>query len=446
MLTPRFCPFMFHLKIQSKDNDMSVFKRGPHWWFRFMYKGERHYHPCGRNITTRAAAKRIEKMAREAETAGEFGPARKPPKLCDFAAQFLEFVDEATENKKLQPHTNRWYRNGVRLLKPTRLWKMPINRITSEDVDRTAFRDQHGHKPLGPSSCNNAIRTLHRILSMAERRGLLGKVQRFHLYEENQREQIIDEWLESLLLKHARYPLFDAIILGIDGAMRAAEICTMRWENVHLDMRPPRIFIAKSKSKKGRRWVGITSRMQEVLEARKGNGSEWVFPSRGGKSSQTASCGHTLPSSLDRMWRKMKARVIEEIQTNNLPPWPEGLVFHSCRHTGATRYSNAVGNPFKVADFVGHADTRTTRRYVHHDDDTAAAMERYKEGRLPLAVGDTAPTQPDNVLEDLRKMRDEELIKLAELASDGAAAQTILRRFHSLDAVISGRTKSLPDG
>lgn len=41
-------------------------------------------------------------------------------------------------------------------------------------------------------------------------------------------------------------------------------------------------------------------------------------------------------------------------------------LFHVCRHTAASRLSNNAGaNEFEIADILGHADTRTTRRYVH---------------------------------------------------------------------------------
>jgi integrase len=78
------------------------------------------------------------------------------------------------------------------------------------------------------------------------------------------------------------------------------------------------------------------------------------------------------------MWRMMKARVVAEIEKRKLAPWPDGLVFYSSRHTGATRYNEATGNAIKTADFVGHADTRTTRRYVHHDENSGEIMDRHR--------------------------------------------------------------------
>ena len=44
----------------------------------------------------------------------------------------------------------------------------------------------------------------------------------------------------------------------------------------------------------------------------------------------------------------------------------KNFLFHVCRHTAASRLANDVQlNEFAIADILGHADTRTTRRYVH---------------------------------------------------------------------------------
>jgi len=55
-------------------------------------------------------------------------------------------------------------------------------------------------------------------------------------------------------------------------------------------------------------------------------------------------------------WNKAKRDVFQ-----NDP----NFVFHITRHTAATRLANDVSmSEFNVADIMGHADTRTTRRYV----------------------------------------------------------------------------------
>lgn len=349
---------------------MSVLKRGKYFHYRFMLDG-RLYRGSTKE-TNPGRARQFEATLITKLREGTLTPAMvlgDVPLLSSLAPKFLTYVREAHAAGKYTDNGRKHYERGVKMLKNTPAWGMRLDRIRSEDMEVVKFK--------GPASANNAIRVLRRMLSFAEARGLIFKVPRFNLREENVREAIMTPELETLILKHATNPeLHDATIFGIDGAMRPAEICAMRWEDVSWPEN--RVFIPKSKTKKGRRNVGLTSRMNSVLSSRRMNGSEWIFPSTGGKSGRKSKCGHLLPSSLDKMFRLVKARVIAEIEERNLEPWPAGLVFYSSRHTGATRYNDAVGNDIKTADFVGHADTRTTRRYIHHDENSGEIMDRHR--------------------------------------------------------------------
>lgn len=353
---------------------MSVERRGKFWHYRFQLDG-RLYRGSTKQ-TTKGKATQVEAALITKLREGSITPAMlqgEVPLLCDLAPRFLAFVRDAHAAGRYTDNGLRHYQRGVKMLKAIPVWNMRVDRIRSEDMEVVQFK--------GPASGNNCIRVLRRILSYAESRGLLFKVPRFKLREENVRTAIMTPALEALILKHATNPeLHDAIIFGLDGAMRPAEICSMRWEDVIWT--ESQVNIPKSKTAKGRRKVGMTSRMKSVLSSRTQN-SPWVFSSLGGKSGRASSCGHLLPSSLDKMFRLMKARVIEEIERRNLEPWPEGLVFYSSRHTGATRYNEATGNAIKTADFVGHADTRTTRRYVHHDENSGVIMDRARLKLVP---------------------------------------------------------------
>ena len=62
-----------------------------------------------------------------------------------------------------------------------------------------------------------------------------------------------------------------------------------------------------------------------------------------------------------------------------------GLVFHSLRHTFATRYLAAGGNVYDLKTILGHADILTTMKYLHDSD------ERIRYSMRALSYGD-APT------------------------------------------------------
>lgn len=69
----------------------------------------------------------------------------------------------------------------------------------------------------------------------------------------------------------------------LDTGMRPAEVFRMRWE--HLEWERELIFIPRSKSRKSKRFVGLTARVRAALLAHKtGMNEGWVFPSARAKS------------------------------------------------------------------------------------------------------------------------------------------------------------------
>ncbi len=54
------------------------------------------------------------------------------------------------------------------------------------------------------------------------------------------------------------------------------------------------------------------------------------------------------------------------------------FVLYEFRHTFATRFGEAVGDPIALAAILGHADLKTVMRYCHtRESHTAKAMEKY---------------------------------------------------------------------
>src|SRR5579864_6016751 len=81
---------------------------------------------------------------------------RKTPTLLEFSSQFIEWIGGA----RLERDTQRYYRNGWKLLQTTALINQKLDRITPEAVEVLRF---HG----SPANANNALRTLRRMLNKA---------------------------------------------------------------------------------------------------------------------------------------------------------------------------------------------------------------------------------------------------------------------------------------
>ena len=69
------------------------------------------------------------------------------------------------------------------------------------------------------------------------------------------------------------------------------------------------------------------------------------------------------------------------------------FVLYEFRHTFATRFGEAVGDPIALATILGHSNLKTVMKYCHpHESHTAKAMEKY--------IGSFAkPVEPPPIVE-----------------------------------------------
>src|SRR5262249_43787537 len=69
------------------------------------------------------------------------------------------------------------------------------------------------------------------------------------------------------------------------------------------------------------------------------------------------------------------------------------FVLYEFRHTFATRFGEAVGDPIALATILGHANLKTVMKYCHtRESHTAKAMQAYI-GSFSEKPAETVPTQ-----------------------------------------------------
>ena len=316
---------------------MKLFKKrkSKFYWYDFTVGGRRYR---GSTQETKAArAGKIAGLKLAAALQGRDPLDRRAPTLREFSSRFLEWVKTA----RLEFDTQRYYRNGWRLLKETPIAGMKINHITADDAEALRF-------PGSPANANNALRTLRRMLSKGKEWKLLWNVPEFKLFKEEGRSLRLDEEAERKLLPVAAQPLRDIVILMRDTGMRnVRELYRMRIENIDWNNRM--IFNPNSKTVKGRRFIPMSDRVLDVLMVRcAGRKEGWVFPSvRKGK--------HIGAAFMNRQW--IKAR-----RTAGLP---EDLVLYCARHDFGTYVLSRTGNLKAVMDAMGHSDVKIAMTYQH---------------------------------------------------------------------------------
>jgi integrase len=314
-------------------------KKSKLYWYDFAVRGQRFRGST--EETKEARASKVAGLKLAAALEGSDPLDRKAPTLREYSKKFLEWIETA----RLESQSQRYYRNGWRLLEKTSIAGMRMDRITADAAEALRF-------PGSPANANNALRTLRRMLHKAKEGKQIMQVPEFKLFKEEGRSLRLDDEAESKLLPIAEQPLKDIIILMRDTGMRnVRELYRLRIE--HIDLNSRVIFNPNSKTAKGRRFIPVSHRVVEILKSRCAGRSEgWVFQSRyKGK--------HIGAAFVNRQW--VKARKKAKL--------PEDLVLYCARHDFGTYVMRKTGNLKAVMDTMGHTDVKIALTYQHPELD-----------------------------------------------------------------------------
>ena len=333
---------------------MSLTKRGNVWHFAFRWNGKRLRGSC--KTSKRQEAKKVESLvlARLLED-GRAPGNKKIPTLADFSNRFFTWLEALPANRPPKAPTRKYYRVGWRMLESTPIAGMKLDHITTDQASII--------EGSSAANTNNALRTLRRMLKKAHEWQLLSTVPVVKLVEEYGREELMEPWMEQLLLtvtagarltakgRKSRVgwePFRTVLLIMLDSGLRPGEIFRMRWENIHWDK--GLIFNPRGKSRKSRRYVPLTERVKAALLMRKGGLNEgWVFPSKKAQS------GHITDREVSKQW----------LEAKRLAGIPEAVVLYCARHRFSTDAMEGTGNVMAVMDAMGHQSVNTTRIYNH---------------------------------------------------------------------------------
>jgi integrase len=145
--------------------------------------------------------------------------------------------------------------------------------------------------------------------------------------------------------KHGPFPaLHDVARIILDQGMRPDERGTIR--------------VMQGKTKSARRVLVMTPAVKAIMVKRVDGRTEgWVFK------------GNNPTGHLTKLNNPHNA-VLKKIGAD--------FVMYEFRHTFATRFGEAVGDPIALATILGHANLKMVMRYCHpQDSHTAKAMQTY---------------------------------------------------------------------
>ena len=282
---------------------------------------------------------------------------KKIPTLSDFSCRFFSWLDALPLDRSPKEPTRKYYRVGWKLLEKTSMAGRRLDHIDPDHIASLVVGSS-------PANTNNALRTLRRMLKKAQAWDLIRSVPVVKLVEEHGREDLIEPWMETKLLavtemprtppsKHAPKSINygwqsfrDVLVIMLDTGMRPAEVFRMRWE--HVKWERELIFVPRSKSRKSKRYVGMTERVRAALLARETGANErWVFPSARARS------GHL--ETVQKQFARAKA----------MAGFPKSIVLYCARHRFSTDAMEGTGNLMAVMDAMGHSKMDVTRLYQH---------------------------------------------------------------------------------
>lgn len=357
---------------------MSLYKRPDSgvYWYEFLFGGRR-YRGSTKHTNLRAA-ERVEntlkvKLANSRVGIEELKPV---PMFRDFAPRFLEMV-----KPELRPSGYRTYAVCVRNLLPVFRAKR-LDEITPAMIQE--FKETRLRERRAGATVNRDLATLRRIFSIALK---LDKVRctpfaarRVEFCKESGRERVLTFTEELTYLAKATQPLRDVATLIVETGLRPGEACSIRREDVHLFTATPFLHVSQGKTDNAVRDVPLTAKAVEVFKRRLAEArrvereeetkADFLFPARIGQ-------GHDWQCPMNELEPAHR----KTLKLSGVKPFR----LYDLRHTFASRAIEAGMDPLTLKAVMGHADLKTTSRYVHptfrHLAEAQAKVERFRAVR-----------------------------------------------------------------
>jgi site-specific recombinase XerD len=232
---------------------------------------------------------------------------------------------------------------------------IPMKDISSFHIER--IKKNLLDAGRSPRTIQYCLATIRQVWNHARRAGIISgdsptlnvKIPKF----DNRRERYLnptecDNLLEELK-KHS-ITTYQIATVSLDTGMRFAEITSLQWQNIDL----VRESISIMDTKSGRnRTVYMTNRVKTMLSGMQNTGPDaLVFPDQNGGMIKQIS------NIFDIVVNKLMLNA--GINDNRLK-----CVFHSLRHTHASRLLESGADIYRVKELLGHASVTTTERYSH---------------------------------------------------------------------------------
>ncbi len=232
---------------------------------------------------------------------------------------------------------------------------IPLSRISPNSLMR--LLNDLGKAGLSNRTQHYAIALTRQVFNHAIKKHLFdgnNPASRFEFKkEDNKRVRFLTkEELYKLLeaLKKKSYPMYLMALLSAHCGLRAGEIFKLTWADVHLEQG---VFLLKDTKNGKNRYAYMTERVfEEFFQLKPETGSQLVFKDRNGQKIKHVS--------------RTFERTVKELNLNKgVSDRRQKVVFHSLRHTYASRLVQQGASLYETKELLGHSDIKMTMRYAH---------------------------------------------------------------------------------
>lgn len=333
---------------------------------------------AGKGPTTRKEKRDIAEQEKQESREAAEKESRENISFGDFFEK--EYWPVAKSSKKKDSY-RRERENFNKWISPV-VGDMPFKAIFQLDVEKIKRNMQRAKR--APRTIEYVMATFRQVWNLARAAGLTtadspSKKVKIHKQDNSRDRYLTDDEAERLLkaLREKSEQTYCIALVSLDSGGRFSEIARLTWGNVDTDNGIIHYRDTKMTGGTKSRVVPMTEKVKELFQSmEQGEKADIVFPDKKGGVQEKIS--HTF-------YRCVKDEKLNE----GIDDPRMKIVFHSLRHTYASRLVQSGVGLYTVQRLLGHSISKMTERYSHLSNDTlmdaVKTMERAGKKRKERA-------------------------------------------------------------
>jgi len=347
-----------------------MYKRGDRWYSDFISKGERYIRSHG-PVTKTVAKEKDRKFRSDVASGVHIKSKNNPP--------FNKAMDEQLKKSQVENQPSSYKRNfhsavylkahfgskRVRSIESDQLLMRKYIKKRKELIRTKQMLQGRAEIEVTYTTINRELAFLRKMFNDLIRAGKATKnpVSLVTQFEEFPKERVLTYEEETRIITaivnadKRYYHLKDMVTIALHTAMRQGEILSMEKRWVNLKQGIINVPRHSQKRKKRDKHVPINSMIRPILKrlVQQNLHNKYVFV-----NPKTENRYFRIQNSWDSILKKAG---IEG------KPGVDKIRFHDLRHTAATNLARAGKDIKFIAQYLGHADVKTSARYIHYSDD-----------------------------------------------------------------------------